>query len=248
VSCYEALCRTSNVYGLEESNGARALVMELVEGPTFAERISQGRIPLEEVLTFAKQIAGGLAYAHDRGIIHRDLKPSNVKLTSESQVKLLDFGLAKAFEGETAEPELQISPTLSAAATRTGVLLGTPAYMSPEQARGKRVDRRADIWAFGCMLYEMFTGHAAFTGETTSHILASVIRAEPDWSSLPRSVPPRIHELLRRCLQKDAKQPLRDIGDARIIIEEALSGPACAPAVPLWQALGKSPPGRQQLS
>jgi eukaryotic-like serine/threonine-protein kinase len=126
--------------------------MELVEGPTFAERISQGRVPLEEVLTFAKQIACGLEYAHDRGIIHRDLKPSNVKLTSESQVKLLDFGLAKAFEGETAEPELQNSPTLSAAATRTGVLLGTPAYMSPEQARGKRVDRRANIWAFGCML------------------------------------------------------------------------------------------------
>jgi serine/threonine protein kinase len=237
----------ASIYGLEESNGARALVMELVEGPTFAERISQGRIPLEEVLTFAKQIAGGLEYAHDRGIIHRDLKPSNVKLTSESQVKLLDFGLAKAFEGETAEPELQNSPTLSAAATRTGVLLGTPAYMSPEQARGKRVDRRADIWAFGCMLYEMFTGHAAFTGETTSDILASVIRAEPDWSSLPGSVPPRIHELLRRCLPKDAKQRLRDIGDARINIEEALSGSACALAVPLWQALGKSPPGRQQL-
>jgi hypothetical protein len=221
----------ASIYGLEESNGARALVMELVEGPTFAERISQGRIPLEEVLTLAKQIADGLEYAHERGIIHRDLKPSNVKLTPESQVKLLDFGLAKALEGETAEPELQNSPTLSAAATRTGVLLGTPAYMSPEQARGKRVDRRADIWAFGCMLYEMLTGRAAFTGETTSDILASVIRAEPDWSSLPGSVPPRIHELLRRCLQKDAKQRLRDIGDARIIIEEALSGSVASETV-----------------
>jgi Tol biopolymer transport system component len=222
----------ASIYGLEELNGAHALVMELVEGPTFAERIRQGRIPLEEVLTFAKQIADGLEYAHERGIIHRDLKPSNVKLTPESQVKLLDFGLAKALEGETVEPELQNSPTLSAAATRTGVLLGTAAYMSPEQARGKRVDRRADIWAFGCMLYEMFSGRAAFTGETTSDILASVIRAEPDWSSLPGSVPPRIHELLRRCLQKDAKQRLRDIGDARIIIEEALSGSVASDTVP----------------
>jgi hypothetical protein len=222
----------ASIYGLEESNGTRALVMELVEGPTFAERIRQGRIALEEVLTFAKQIADGLEYAHERAIVHRDLKPSNVKLTPESQVKLLDFGLAKALEDETTEPELQNSPTLSAAATRTGVLLGTAAYMSPEQARGKRVDRRADIWAFGCMLYEMLAGRAAFTGETTSDILASVIRAEPDWSSLPGSVPPRIHELLHRCLQKDAKQRLRDIGDARIIIEEALSGYVASEAVP----------------
>jgi serine/threonine protein kinase len=222
----------ASIYGLEESNGTRALVMELVEGPTFAERIRQERIPLEEVLTFAKQIADALEYAHERGIIHRDLKPSNVKLTPESQVKLLDFGLAKALEGETVEPELQNSPTLSAPSTRTGVLLGTAAYMSPEQARGKRVDRRADIWAFGCMLYEMLTGRAAFTGETTSDILASVIRAEPDWSSLPGSVPPRIRELLRRCLQKDAKQRLRDIGDARITIQEALSGSVASEGVP----------------
>jgi serine/threonine-protein kinase len=135
----------ASIYGLEESNGTRALVMELVEGPTFAERIRQGRIALEEVLTFAKQIADGLEYAHERGIIHRDLKPSNVKLTPESQVKLLDFGLAKALEGETVEPELQNSPTLSAAATRTGVLLGTAAYMSPEQARGKRRSPRRHL-------------------------------------------------------------------------------------------------------
>ena len=222
----------ASIYGLEESNEVRALVMELVEGPTLAERIRQGPLPLEEVLAFAKQIADGIEYAHERGIIHRDLKPSNVKLTPESQVKLLDFGLAKALEGETVEPELQNSPTLSAAATRTGVLLGTAAYMSPEQARGKRVDRRADIWAFGCMLYEMLTGRAAFTGETTSDILASVIRAEPDWSSLPGSVPPRIRELLHRCLQKEAKQRLRDIGDARIIIEEALSGSVASDTVP----------------
>ena len=223
----------ASIYGVEESNGTRALVMELVEGPTFAERIRQGRIPLEEVLTFAKQIADALEYAHERGIIHRDLKPSNVKLTPESQVKILDFGLAKALERETVEPELQDSPTLSGPATRTGVLLGTAAYMSPEQARGKRVDRRADIWAFGCMLYEMLTGRAAFTGETTSDILASVIRAEPDWSSLPGSVPPRIRELMRRCLQKEAKQRLRDIGDARIVIEEAPSGSVASETVPV---------------
>jgi serine/threonine-protein kinase len=143
----------AQLYGLEESNGARALVMELVEGPTLAERIKQGSLPIGEALPVAKQIAEGLEYAHERGIIHRDLKPSNVKLTPDGQVKILDFGLAKALEAESAEEELRNSPTLSAAATREGVLLGTAAYMSPEQARGKRVDRRADIWAFGCVLY-----------------------------------------------------------------------------------------------
>jgi len=214
----------ASIYGLEESNGSRALVMELVEGPTLAERIKKGRLPLEEALPIAKQIAEGLEYAHERGIIHRDLKPSNVKLTPEGQIKILDFGLAKALEGEASEEELENSPTLSAVATRAGVLLGTAAYMSPEQARGKRVDRRADIWAFGCVLYEMLTGRDAFGGETTSDILACVIRAEPDWSSLPSIVPWRIREVLRRCLQKDPKQRLRDIGDARIAIEEALSG------------------------
>jgi len=167
----------ASIYGLEESNGVRALVMELVEGPTLADRIKQGPIPLDEALPMAKQIAEALEYAHERGIIHRDLKPSNVKLTTDGQVKVLDFGLAKALEGETTEEELQNSPTLSAAATRVGELLGTAPYMSPEQARGKRVDRRSDIWAFGCVLYEMLTGRCAFTGETTSDTLAAVIRA-----------------------------------------------------------------------
>ena len=222
----------ATIYGVEETNGARALVMELVEGPTLTERIRQGPLPLEEALAFSQQIAEGLEYAHERGIIHRDLKPSNVKLTPESQVKLLDFGLAKALEGETTEEALQNSPTLSAPATRTGILLGTAAYMSPEQARGKRVDRRADIWAFGCMLYEMLAGCGAFTGETTSDILASVIRAQPDWSFLSDSVPPRIRELLHRCLQKDAKQRLRDIGDARITIQEARTVSSASDALP----------------
>jgi Tol biopolymer transport system component len=214
----------ASIYGLEESNGARALVMELVEGVTLAERIKGGPLPLDEALPIAKQIAEGLEYAHEHGIIHRDLKPSNVKVRPDGQVKILDFGLAKAFEGEASEEEIENSPTLSTVATRMGVLLGTAAYMSPEQARGKRVDRRADIWAFGCVLYEMLTGREAFAGDTTSDILASVIRAEPDWTRLPASVQPRVRELLRRCLQKDPKQRLRDIGDARITIEEALSG------------------------
>ena len=206
----------AHVYGLEESNGIRALVMELVEGPTVAGRIRQGPIPADEVLTMAKQITEALEAAHERGIIHRDFKPSNVKVTSEGQVKVLDFGLAKAFEGDSAEEELQNSPTMSAAATRAGTLLGTAAYMSPEQARARRVDKRADIWAFGCVLYEMLTGQQAFPGDTVSDTLAAVIRAEPDWDALPASVHPRIRYLLRRCLEKDPKQRLRDIGEARL--------------------------------
>jgi serine/threonine-protein kinase len=233
----------ASIYGLEESNGSRALVMEFVEGPTVAERIKKRRLPLEEALPIGRQIAEGLEYAHERGIIHRDLKPSNVKLTPEGQIKILDFGLAKAVEGEASEEELENSPTLSAVATRAGVLLGTAAYMSPEQARGKRVDRRADIWAFGCVLYEMLTGREAFGGETISDILACVIRAEPDWSLLAASIPPRIRELLRRCLQKDPNQRLRDIGEARIAIEEVLAGTTQGTAAaqssylaaPLWR-------------
>lgn len=213
----------ASIYGLEESNGTRALIMELVEGPTLAERIKQGSLSLDEALPIAKQIADALEYAHERGIIHRDLKPSNVKLRLDGRVKVLDFGLAKALEGESSEEELQNSPTLSAAATRAGMLLGTAAYMPPEQARGKRVDRRADIWAFGCVLYEMLTGRGAFNGETTSDILACVIRAEPDWFSLPVNVSTHIRELLRHCLQKDPKQRLQAIGDARIALEEILA-------------------------
>jgi len=234
----------ASIYGLEESNGVRVLVMELVEGPTLADRIQQKAVPLDEALPMAKQIAEALEYAHERGIIHRDLKPSNVKVTHEGQVKVLDFGLAKALEGETREEELQNSPTLSAVATRAGMLLGTAPYMSPEQARGKLVDRRADIWAFGCVLYEMLTGQCTFTGETTSDALAAVIRAEPRWTALPASTPQPIRGLLRRCLQKDPKQRLQAIGDARIAIEEALSGSltpedarTIAPARPLSRRL-----------
>src|SRR5579864_1965092 len=208
------------LYGLEESTSARALVMELVEGPTLAERIAKGPLPLDEALPIARQIAEALEFAHERGIIHRDLKPANIKLTADGQVKLLDFGLAKALEGDVTEDDPTNSPTLTSA-TRAGVLLGTAAYMAPEQARGKRVDRRCDIWAFGCVLYEMLTGRHAFSGETISDILAGVIRAEPEWSAVPTSVPPRIAQLLRRCLIKDPKQRLRDIGEARIGLETA---------------------------
>jgi serine/threonine protein kinase len=213
----------AHIHGMEESNGIRALVMELVEGQTLAERIAKGSVPLEEAVPLAKQTAEGLEYAHDRGIIHRDLKPANIKLTSDGQVKILDFGLAKALEGEAGEVNISTSPTISTAATRAGVLLGTAAYMSPEQAKGKAVDRRADIWAFGCVLFEMLAGKAAFEGETITDTLAAVVRAEPEWTRLPKETPRRIRELLQRCLTKDSKQRLQAIGEARIALENAFA-------------------------
>jgi serine/threonine protein kinase len=194
------------IYGFEDADGTHALVMELAEGPTLAERIAKGPIPLDEALPIAKQIAEALEYAHERGIVHRDLKPANIKLAANETVKILDSGLAKAMEGETGSADLSNSPTLTAIATRAGFLLSTAAYMSPEQAKGKSVDRRADIWAFGCVFYEMLTGRLAFSGETVSDTLAAVIRAEPDWSELPKSTPQTIHNLLRRCLQKEPRQ------------------------------------------
>ena len=215
----------ASVYGLEESDGVHALVMELVEGPTLAERIASGPMPIDEALVIARQIAEGLEYAHERGIVHRDLKPANVKVTPEGRVKVLDFGLAKALSPEQSAADISTSPTLSIGATRAGVILGTAAYMSPEQAKGKKVDRRADIWAFGCLLFEMVAGKQCFKAETLSEILAAVLMNEPDWSQLPESTPPRLRALLRRCLNKDPKQRLRDIGEARIAIEEILSGP-----------------------
>jgi serine/threonine protein kinase/Tol biopolymer transport system component len=218
----------ASIYGFEDSSGAgapaRALVMELVEGQTLGERIAK-RLPLDEALPIAKQIAEGLEYAHERGIVHRDLKPANVKITPDGVVKILDFGLAKALEGDGAiGSDPASSPTMSRLATQAGIILGTAAYMSPEQAKGKSVDRRADIWAFGCVLYEMLTGKKPFGGETITDILASVVRAEPDWAALPAGTPAAIPILLRRCLRKDAKQRLQAIGDARIAIDETLSG------------------------
>ena len=179
----------ASVFGLEESNGIRGLVMELVEGPTLADRLRQGPVPLEEALHIAKQVAEALEYAHERGIIHRDLKPANVKVTTDGTVKLLDFGLAKAIEGDSTAADNSSSPTISMAATQAGIILGTAAYMSPEQARGKPVDRRADIWAFGVLLFELLTGKALYSGETTSDILARVIERDPDVSQLPANTP-----------------------------------------------------------
>jgi eukaryotic-like serine/threonine-protein kinase len=214
----------ATIHGLEDSGATRALVMELVEGPTLADRIRAGAIPIDEALPIARQICDALEFAHERGIIHRDLKPANVKVTADDNVKLLDFGLAKALEGDPAGADLATSPTITRMATQAGILLGTAAYMSPEQAKGKSVDRRADIWAFGCVLYEMLTGRMAFHGETVTDTLAAVIKEEPDWSRLPAGTPQRVRVLLQRCLQKDPKQRLRDIGDARISLDEVLSG------------------------
>ena len=229
----------ATIYGLEDSGSTRALVMELVEGPTLADRIKAGPIPVDEAVRIAKQIADALEYAHERGIIHRDLKPANVKVNHDDAVKVLDFGLAKALESDIASIDISTSPTISRMATMQGVLLGTAAYMSPEQAKAKSVDRRADIWAFGCVLYEMLTGKVAFPGDSVTDTLAGVIRAEPDWSLLPAATPMRVRVLLQRCLQKDPKQRLRDIGDARISLDEVLSG---APDASLAGAAGISEP------
>ena len=212
----------ASIYGFEVSEDIRALVMELVQGPTLADKLRHGPIPLEEALPMAQQIAEALEYAHERGIVHRDLKPANVKVTSEGQVKLLDFGLAKALGDDKGGTSLD-SPTLTSPVTQAGVLLGTAAYMAPEQARGKSVGRHADIWAFGCVLYEMLSGDRIFAGETTSDTLAAIIRADPDWKALPPNVPPALQRLLQRCLEKDPKRRLQAIGDARIELEEIRS-------------------------
>ncbi len=214
----------ASIYGLEDSNGTGALVMQLVEGPTLADRIRQGPIPVDESLRIAKQICEALEYAHEHGIVHRDLKPANVKLTADDSVKVLDFGLAKAMDSDMSSIDISVSPTLTRMATQAGVLLGTAAYMSPEQAKGKSVDRRTDIWAFGCVLYEMLTGKMAFHGETVTDTLAAIIKEDPDWSKLPAATPVRVRVLLQRCLQKDPKQRLQAIGDARISLDEVLSG------------------------
>src|SRR5512139_809731 len=198
------------IYGLESSEGINFLVLELVEGDTLADRIKAGPIPVEESLKLALQIAEALEAAHEKGVIHRDLKPANIKVTPEGKVKVLDFGLAKAFSGEQAELNLSNSPTLSDMATQQGVILGTAAYMSPEQAKGKAVDKKADIWAFGCVLFEMLTGRAAFSGNDVSDILAAVIRAEPEWNNLPANLHWRLREVLERCLKKDARDRYHD--------------------------------------
>jgi len=221
------------IYGLEESEGQAAIVMELVEGQTLAERLRSGPLRVEEALEMARQIADALDAAHEKGIVHRDLKPANLKITPEGKLKVLDFGLAKAFDSDssTAAVAATNSPTLTAEATRAGQIMGTAAYMSPEQARGKAVDKRADIWAFGLVLHEMLTGAPMFQGETVSDILAGVLRAEIDLSGLPAETPPSVRRLLLHCLRRNPNQRLRDIGDARIEIDSA-DEPAPAAAAP----------------
>ena len=212
------------IYGLEEAVGRRFLVLELVEGETLAERIGRGPVPVEEALLLARQLAEALEYAHERGIIHRDLKPANIKLTPEGRLKVLDFGLAKALDVRTATGDPAAGPTLtSPAMTQAGIILGTAAYMSPEQARGAALDKRTDIWAFGVVLFEMLTGWPCFPGDSVTDVLAAVVKSDPDWAALLADTPRRIRELLQRCLAKDRKKRLRDIADGQLEIEQAMA-------------------------
>ena len=232
------------IHGLEEADDIRALVLELVEGPTLADRIKRGPIPLDEALPIAKQIAEALEAAHETGVIHRDLKPANIKVRDDGTVKVLDFGLAKAFQPDASDPSLSQSPTISltAAATQMGMVIGTAAYMAPEQAKGKVVDKRADVWAFGAVLYEMLTGQKPFVGEDVSDTLALVLKFEPAWDALPPDTPPRICQVIQTCLQKDPKRRVQDIGDVRLAMAGvfettggASSDQVVAGTLPVWQ-------------
>lgn len=216
------------IYGLEESEGINFLVLELAEGKTLAERVVTQSLETEETLKICHQIAEALEAAHEKGIIHRDLKPANIKVTPEGKVKVLDFGLAKAFEtavsGEAPSVDLSKSPTITVESSRSGVILGMAAYMSPEQARGRPLDKRTDIWSFGCILFEVLTGQKAFKGDTISDSIAAILKSEPDWKAVPETTPLKLRDLLRRCLQKDPHNRLHDIADARIDIQDILTG------------------------
>jgi Tol biopolymer transport system component len=220
------------IHGLEESGGRRFLVLELAEGETLQARLNRGALPVEEALETCRQVAEGLEAAHEKGIVHRDLKPGNIVLTPEGKVKILDFGLAKVYGGETTSVDIEKSPTITAQMTEPGVILGTAAYMSPEQIRSRPVDKKTDVWSFGCVLYEFLTGTRAFHGETVSDTLAQILKGEPDWRRLPPETPGRIRILLRHCLEKDAGKRFRDIGDAAIEVSDALGEPSGVETAP----------------
>src|SRR5882672_1346487 len=205
----------AQIHGVDQVGTTYFLVLELVEGETLEDRLKRGALRVDETLDICRQIAEGLEAAHEAGVIHRDLKPANIRITPQGAVKVLDFGVAKSMRA-AAEAS---SSTDSVLSTEQGRLLGTPTYMAPEQARGKAIDRRVDIWAFGCVLYECLTGRRAFAGETLSDVLAAVLEKEPDWSRLPSSTPLRVRELLLQCLEKDARNRLRDMGDVRLALE-----------------------------
>ena len=229
------------IHGFEEDNGTHFLVLELVEGDTLADRWKRGAIPVEESLKLALQIAEALEAAHEKGVIHRDLKPANIKVTPDGKVKVLDFGLAKAFEGEAADASLSNSPTLSMAATQQGVILGTAAYMSPEQARGEVADRRADIWAFACVLFEILTGNKTWSGRTVTDVIAALVAREPEWNSLPPNLHPRIRFLLDRCLEKEQKDRCQGIAEVRVDIQKVLADPSGVLVEPVAEAVQAQP-------
>jgi Tol biopolymer transport system component len=224
------------IYGLEESGGVPVLVLELVEGPTLADRIAAGRLPLDDSYGIARQVAEGLEAAHERGIVHRDLKPANIKLRPDGSVKVLDFGLAKAIE--SSQREAGPPPVTSLAMTRNGAVLGTTPYMSPEQSRGLAVDRKTDIWAWACVLFEMLSGRPAFAGSDTTDVTAAILRGEPEWSLLPAATPPGVRRLLRRCLEKDPRRRIADIRDARLALDDALEDSQAA-AIPARARAGR---------
>ena len=231
------------IYGLEKSSDTNFLVLELVEGDTLATRIAAGPVTLDEALRLAREIIDALEAAHDKGIIHRDLKPSNIALTADGHVKVLDFGLAKATDPVVSGSEVSpigvtYSPTLTLAATQAGVILGTAAYMSPEQAKGRVADKRSDVWAFGCVLFEMLTGVRAFDGEDASDTMAAVLRGEPAWHALPADLPPYVRDILRRCLDKDRRTRIPDFSVIRFLLEDggrAVMTPAAAQTAPVAQ-------------
>jgi serine/threonine protein kinase len=238
----------ASLHGLEHLDGQHALAMELVEGEGLDARIARGAVPPDEAIPIALQIADALEAAHEKGIVHRDLKPANVKVRPDGTVKVLDFGLAKTWEERVANSDPALSPTITQHHTRAGVILGTAAYMSPEQARGKPVDKRADIWAFGCLVYELLTGERTFGGDTVTDVIAAVVTREPDWSALPAGVTPRTRQALQRCLEKDPRRRFRDIGDARFELEEGARPPVAQPSTPvLTPSTSAEPPRRPVL-